>query len=195
MKNLFFGALIIGSILVGCKEENPNQSSGGAVEGILNQPSGVARVATSYLNNGVKIETPINSNNKIHGIKRAYYSNGIISSEISYKDGLRDGIAKEYFNNGTLKKEMVYKNDKIISIKTYHKNGNLNFEVFCSEDEKIDGLFKVNGVLKVYNDDGSLEAEGIFTNGVGTKIIKNGINKGQTFTYTSKNPLTCYKFF
>ncbi|WP_139452013.1 toxin-antitoxin system YwqK family antitoxin [Campylobacter armoricus] len=210
MKNIFFGALIIGSILVGCKEENPNQSSGGAAEGIPNQPSGVVKVTTSYLNNGAKIETPISSNNKIHGIKRAYYSNGIMQLEIPYKDGLIDGVAKEYrsngalesetsykdgllngakkeyYNNGALRSERVYKNDKIVSLKTYWSNSSLNTKTSCSENEYV------NGVFKKYNSDGSLYAEGVFVNGIGTYIEYGENGKDIERTFLDDNKLSCY---
>ncbi|MCR6574069.1 toxin-antitoxin system YwqK family antitoxin [Campylobacter insulaenigrae] len=212
MKNIFFGALIIGSILVGCKEENPNQSSIAAAEGIPNQPSGVVKVTTSYLNNGAKIETPISSNNKIHGIKRAYYSNGIMQLEIPYKDGLIDGVAKEYrsngalesetsykdgllngakkeyYNNGALRIERIYKNDKIVSLKTYWSNGHLGIEASCDENEYVDET------LKGYHSDGSSHIEGVFKNGEGVYIENYENGEAKEYTFIGDNKLSCYRF-
>ena len=97
------------------------------------------------------------SNGKLHGDKVWYSEEGKPVVVDVYKNGRLDGTSFEYYLNGATKTVKVYVDNKISSIKSYNKAGNI-----IHQSEFTDG----SGHWKIFWETGNPLEEGNYKNGV-----------------------------
>ncbi|MGF6906172.1 toxin-antitoxin system YwqK family antitoxin [Fusobacterium sp. PH5-44] len=97
------------------------------------------------------------SNGKLHG-ERIWYSSEEkpIIVEV-YTNGVLNGTSYEYYENGATKTIKVYDNNKIVSMKSYNKAGNI------IHDSTFTGG---NGSWKIFWESEKVLEEGMYKNGV-----------------------------
>ncbi|MBK1972238.1 toxin-antitoxin system YwqK family antitoxin [Campylobacter sp. TTU_617] len=186
MKKFLSVCSIVAVLLSGCGSDFPGQ------------PSDVVRVQQNkYPSGNLKEEIPYNKESRIHGLKRTFYDNGQLKTEENYKNGKKDGVRKQYSREGQLLEEMNFKDNRGYgNFVRYYNNGNIRakgkllnfdedgmpeFEGSYNEyyqdgkpalEYNFDNKGKQDGIQKTFNEDGSLESEENYKNG-----IKNGIFK------------------
>ncbi|MCH2021807.1 MAG: hypothetical protein MK207_04945 [Saprospiraceae bacterium] len=110
---------------------------------------------------------------KIDGIEKHYFSGTKnLDAEFTYVQGVLNGDFKYYFeDNGKVKQKGSYINDKIEGMLiSYYSDGTLKEEVM-----HVGGLTK--GTFKEYNENGTLKAEGDFTNKGELEGLEHGLLK------------------
>lgn len=105
-------------------------------------------------------------NDKLHGLEIMNHGNSIIKT--NYKNGERDGFEEEWIK-GKLSYRHNYKNNLMDGLQQgWYQNRILKYESFYNNGER-------NGVAKYYDEDGFLNNEKIFDNGI--KQIERRYNK------------------
>lgn len=92
------------------------------------------------------------------GKSKYFYNHGIVYQEETYRNGKLEGEQKTYFDNGQLKTTIIYKNDFV-------------WRVLVTDDSlgnKLDELTIDNGkgVLNAYYNNGQIQSQTDFVNGV-----------------------------
>ena len=90
-------------------------------------------------------------------LEAEYYDNGQKKWEGNLKDGKQDGLETHWYENGQyLKEQRNWKDGKLMSIVAWKPDGEK-----CPETNVKDG----NGVLVVYEEDGTEKARATFKDG------------------------------
>ncbi len=127
---------------------------------------------TRWNENGHK-EYEVNlKNGKLNGLKTAWHENGQKESEINYENSKQHGLATKWHENTKKKEEKNYKNGKWHGLWTgWDENGKKKFERNYKNG-------KLNGLTTSWHDNGQKELEGNFENnkryGLHIKWHKNG---------------------
>ena len=112
---------------------------------------------TGWYENGHKKGEAKFKDGKADGLRTFWYENGQIESEVNLKDGKQDGIETHWYENGQyLKEQRNWKDGKLMSIVAWKPDGEK-----CPETNVKDG----NGVLVVYEEDGTEKARATFKDG------------------------------
>ena len=107
--------------------------------------------------NGQKYKEVTYKDGKKDGLETWWYWNGQKSSEGNYKDAKQDGLETHWYENGQyLKEQRNWKDGKLMSIVAWKPDGEK-----CPETNVKDG----NGVLVVYEEDGTEKARATFKDG------------------------------
>ncbi len=132
---------------------------------------------------------------KAVGIARDYYKSGKLWGETPYVNGNINGLRKMYDDNGVLiLTDTVFADKENGIIKIFYLNGKLKIECpFINDTSNKQAVIsfephgaihsyqgaeptipygisgKLNGVLKIYNEDGSLKLKTTFLNGIAIK--------------------------
>ena len=85
-----------------------------------------------------------------------YYSNGQKKAEINYKDGKRDGLETWWYKNGKIKFKRITSAGKRLSAEVWKPNG---------EKCLASNLTQGNGIMILYNEDGTEENRGSYKDG------------------------------
>lgn len=126
---------------------------------------------------------------KPFGIVRLYDRNWNLVTEIPYLDGERNGIVKNSAAGGKIEMDFPYVNDTVNGIEKTFNNGKLVREVPVLKgktngvvrDYFIDGKLrdeipyssdKISGMLKRYYENGKIESQTIYNNGVAGPTMK-----------------------
>ncbi|GAB1444762.1 MAG: toxin-antitoxin system YwqK family antitoxin [Cyclobacteriaceae bacterium] len=94
-----------------------------------------------------------------------YSPNGIVKSVVSYVNGKKEGLALEINNSGQLEKQMMYHSDQLHGIYKEYKYTTL-------KEERNYQNGKLEGIVKVYYDNGKIMEEGAYQNGT-----RHGVSK------------------
>lgn len=95
---------------------------------------------------------------EVDGLVVHWYKNGVKEVECNYKEGEKDGVEKAWYRNGRLQFTRFCKDGRRISAKVFKPNGEQ-----CTRSNLKDG----NGVMIIYNDDGSEKEVFTYKNGIG----------------------------
>ena len=95
-----------------------------------------------------------------HGPLKRWHDNGQIKMDENFKDGAIVGLATNWYRNGQQANEINYKVGLMLSVEVWKPNGEK-----CSNTTLKDG----NGVLVIYNDDGTEKIRATFMDGVMVK--------------------------
>lgn len=94
-----------------------------------------------------------------------YYPTGLVKSLVSYVNGKKEGLALELNSSGQLEKRMMYHNDQL--------HGDYKeFKYTTLKEERNYQNGKLEGMVKVYYDNGKIMEEGAYQNGT-----RHGISK------------------
>ena len=129
-------ALFVALLMVGCGDGSVDYHD-------LEDRNGVTYLADE--------ETPFT------GRAERFYHNGQKSWEGNYKDGEPDGLETHWFENGQKKGEGKMKDGKLMSAEVWKPNGEK-----CRNTTLKDG----NGVLVIYNDDGTVNTRTTYMDGL-----------------------------
>ena len=91
-----------------------------------------------------------------HGPLKRWYDNGKRKEEVIFKDGAIVGLATNWYENGQQANEINYKVGIMLSVKVWKPNGEK-----CPNTTLKDG----NGVLVIYNDDGTVNSRTTYMDG------------------------------
>ena len=112
---------------------------------------------TAWYENGHKKGEAKFKDGKADGLRTFWYENGQKDSEVNLKDGKQDGLETHWYENGQyLKEQRNWKDGKLMSIVAWKPDGEK-----CPETNVKDG----NGVLVVYEEDGTEKARATFKDG------------------------------
>jgi antitoxin component YwqK of YwqJK toxin-antitoxin module len=98
-------------------------------------------------------------NGKLHGIESLFSSDGIKTMETEWLDGKKHGLEKEFYESGELKTESRYELNRLVSARTWTKNGILSSRSIIEPSGKTKiKIYDENGLLSetVYNKNGDL---------------------------------------
>ena len=93
---------------------------------------------------------------KLDGLATRWYENGQKWVEESWKNGKRDGLLILWSEYAMKQEEANWKDGKLVTITIWKPNG---------EKCPITNVVEGNGVLVLYNDDGTIQERVIFKNG------------------------------
>ena len=110
--------------------------------------------------NGQKAEEQNFKDGIWHGPLKRWHDNGQIKMDENFKDGAIVGLATNWYRNGQQANEINYKVGLMLSVEVWKPNGEK-----CSNTTLKDG----NGVLVIYNDDGTEKIRATFMDGVMVK--------------------------
>lgn len=173
MRNL--RSFLIVSILISCSEKPtgiPEVASAeefkdipaGAVKEEYKDAPGLAFVSLSD-NAGNKTAGGNYLNGKREGSWVEYHSNGVVKSITTYVGGEKEGIAIEIGNNGQVIKRMSYHKDK--------RHGDYKEYNYANvKEERIYQNGKIEGLVKIFYDNGKIMEEGLYKSG-----LRDGISK------------------
>ena len=137
-----------------------------------------------YENGQKKTEGNYKVVEKKDGIWQYWHENGQKINECFYKNGKRDGPCRHWFENGKIQLEHTLRNDKENGLRTeWYRTGDKSHEVDYQNGRfmsalswKPDGkkcpvtnLVKGNGLVVLYNEDGTESMRSTFKNGYGVK--------------------------
>jgi antitoxin component YwqK of YwqJK toxin-antitoxin module len=106
-------------------------------------------------------------NNKKSGLWITYHKNGTVKSEIHHVNNIPKGYAKIYREDGTLLEEGYWNGDKWTGqYRFYHENGNTAY-LF-----NYDSLGMKNGVQKYFHENGNVKISGVWKKGEEDGILK-----------------------
>ncbi|HRK53950.1 MAG TPA: toxin-antitoxin system YwqK family antitoxin [Cyclobacteriaceae bacterium] len=166
---LFFSAVLISCSLSDSEGTYPGASTGegipvGAIQERFEDTPSLAGVR---LNDGAGniSQSGVIEDGKRVGNWVEYHPNGIVKSVVSYVDGKKEGLALEISNNGQLEKRMQYHNDQLHG--DYRE-----FRYSTVKEERNYQNGKLEGIVKIYYDNGKIMEEGAYQNG-----IRHGLSK------------------
>ena len=99
-------------------------------------------------------ETIYKDGKKVH--ETWWFKNGQKSQEQNFKEGIWQGPVKGWYSNGQIKKVLNYKSGFLMSVEVWKPNGEK-----CPNTTLKDG----NGVLVIYNDDGTVNSRTTYMDG------------------------------
>jgi len=110
-----------------------------------------------------------------------YYPNGLVKSVTPYVKGKKEGLAIEINSSGQLEKRMMYHNGQL--------NGEYKeFRYTTLKEERHYQNGKLEGIVKVYYDNGKIMEEGAYQNGTRHGVSKWYDQEGNvTIEYEYKN--------
>ncbi len=114
---------------------------------------------------GNALQTGLVEDGKRVGNWVEYYSNGLVRSVTPYVNGKREGMAFELSNNGQLEKRIQYHNDQLHG--EYRE-----FRYTSVKEERNYQNGKLEGLVKIYYDNGKIMEEGTYENGT-----RHGLSK------------------
>jgi antitoxin component YwqK of YwqJK toxin-antitoxin module len=148
---------------------------------------------TMYQENGDLLLDITLGDNGPEGLFARYYHNGKLREKCYYTNGVLDGEETIYFEDGTLHQQSVYKMGLLTGKSArYHENGQLLWErefengivkdgsvpVYNNEGALVFTEIWENGIMRLYDADGSIMYEGGYMNfkevGPHTKYHRNG---------------------
>lgn len=130
-----------------------------------------------YFRNGFLLTEGYFKNDRKEGQWYSYYKNGNISSITNYLNGDKDGFYEEYDFSGKKRTETFYKKDLLMQNSLLDSTGRIY---------SIDSLKNGNGVIKRYNQNGSLAMNAEF---------KSGLWKDTVVTYNMRGIKTFVGFY
>jgi antitoxin component YwqK of YwqJK toxin-antitoxin module len=114
---------------------------------------------------GAPSQSGVTKNGNKAGSWVEYHPGGLVKSFTSYVDGKKEGMQIELNNNGQLEKRMLYHNDLLHGEYKEFKYSTLKEERYYEKG-------KLEGVVKVYYDNGKIMEEGAYKNGT-----RDGVSK------------------
>jgi antitoxin component YwqK of YwqJK toxin-antitoxin module len=133
----------------------------------------------------IKVSSPQEMGNYKNGKKEGswvtYHSNGLVNSITSFVDGKKEGLYTELNSNGGLIKRCVYHNNL--------RHGEYKeFNYTMLKEERSYQFDKLEGVVKIFYDNGKVMEEGSYKNGTREGISKWYDQNGKmTISYEYKN--------
>ena len=125
------------------------------------------RFWTLWHENGLKLQEGNWKDGKQYGVWTSWYRNEQKKQEGNWKDGKQDGFWTFWYENGQQQEEANWKDGKLVTITTWKPNG---------EKCPITNVVEGNGVLVLYNDDGTIQERVIFKNG---EPVKTNLHQAQ----------------
>ena len=105
-----------------------------------------------------RVETIFKDGKKV--LEIWWHKNGQKDGEMNFKEGIWQGPVKGWYSNGQIKKVLNYKSGFLMSVEVWKPNGEK-----CPNTTLKSG----NGVLVIYNDDGTEKIRTTFMDGVMVK--------------------------
>lgn len=173
--------LLIG--FISCSPPEP-QEAGVAPSGTIVEPFGDASNLSKAMVNdasGNMTRAGTLKDGMQEGSWVEYHTGGLVKSVTSYVDGKKEGIAMELNTNGQLEKKMEYHNDQL-------DGKYVEFRFTTIKEERNYKSGKLEGVVKIYYDNGKIMEEGAYQNGTRDGISKWYDQEGNvTIEYEYKN--------
>lgn len=177
------------AMLVSCSESDSGTSSSpataaglpaGAIEEPFSDTPGLSRI-TLKDGSGNLAQSGITEDGDLEGNWVEYHPNGLVKSITSYVDGKKEGLMIELNNSGQLEKKMTYHNDML-----HGEYKEFKYTVVKEERNYQNG--KLEGLTKVYYDNGKIMEEGAYKNGTRDGVSKWYDQEGNvTIEYEYKN--------
>ncbi len=148
--------VFIVTIIVSCDNDNPRveyeyYDTGEIYREILYQNAidTTSFTVSQYYKNGTLHAITSFLNGKRNGMYKSYYENGSFKESADFKNGKKQGIVRLFNIEGKLKEESLYITDKLIMVKRFFENPDLNLlkmECYMNNDSILSQI----GVI-VYN--------------------------------------------
>ena len=124
--------------------------------------------------NGYVLESGHKKDGKTEGIVTYYYSDGSTKKTLEFENNQLNGDTKSFSEKGLVTHLETYKNDLLFGpAKSYYASGKIKLEATYNHEEKLDGL------LKKYREDGSLEFEREYKSGKKNRTLQKLSRKRQ----------------